>query len=167
MAAVERRSRVAFAAAMCVMPLLCAQAQTEVTEEADGSVSVSIEQERFTVPAPVAAAVRDAVRNHSDDPDALQSAIRAVIAEHAAGPDAADYATAIAALAISLSRARSASVDAVLRGAAAANPAVSVATLLTALPDLRGVPRTREDADERMVLLQATVENPSQISPVQ
>ena len=142
-------------------------AQTTVTEQADGSAAVSVEDSRIVVPAAVVDRVEAAARDHADDPQALREAIEAIIAEYAPGPGDAALASAIAVLAIDRSRARSASIDAVIRGAFAANPNVSSGALLAAVPGLGASPRAQEAEQRRLAQLQATVENPSQISPVQ
>ena len=146
---------------------LHAQEQSTVTEQPDGTVAVTVEEGQIVVPAQVAEDVVAAVGEHAEDPQALEQAIREIVAEHAGSADDADLATAIAALAIFHAGARSATTDAIMRGAIAANPVVPAAALLADLPTLASNPRTDDAAQRQVAVLQATVENPSQVSPVQ
>ena len=144
-----------------------ALAQPAVAENADGAVAVTVEGRQVMVPAVVADGVVAALRDHADDPRGLRKAIRAVVAEHAGAPDDAELAAAIAALAIFHSRGGSAAVDAIVRGASAGNPKLSAGALLAALPAVKANPRSQQRAERELAQLQATVENPGQISPVQ
>ena len=152
------------------------------TDNADGTVEFVVDDRQFLLPAAVAEDVLAAVREHADDPQALQQAIRAIVAEHAgcpeysAGttaiateqcPEDVALATAIATLAIDQARGRSASVDAIVRGAAEGNPNLSAGALLAALPATGLNPRAQDAAERQIAQAQATAENPNQISPVQ
>lgn len=146
---------------------LQAQAQSTVTEQPDGTVAVTVEERQIVVPAQVADEIVVAVGEHSEDPQALEQAVREIVAEHAGSAGDADLATAIAALAIFHAGVRSSTTDAIMRGAIAANPVVPAAVLLAELPTLPTTPRTEDTAQRQLAVLQATVENPSQVSPVQ
>lgn len=142
--------------------------QTAVTEQADGTVVVTLDERQVIVPASVVADVTSAVRDHADDPDALRLAIRMIVAEHAGSPDTANLASAIAVVAIFRAGVGSASADAIMRGATFGNPGVSAAAVLSVLPEIRPIEAgTPEAAQTQLAQLQATVENPSQVSPVQ
>ncbi len=166
MAIVSRKISVALAMALFAAATQ-GLAQTAVTEREDGAMELSMDGQLFLVPADIAEAVAAAVRDHADDPRALRQAIRAIVAESAGGAGDAELATAIAALAIYRAPDRSAIADAIMRGAAAANPGVSAPILLTILAAPGDNPRTRQARDRRLAQLQATAENPFQISPVQ
>ena len=163
--------RVGSLAAIAVMALLLAgvqaKAQEAVSEQGDGSVAVSVEGEQFVVSASIAAAVAAAVGEHSDDPEALKEAIRAIIAKNAAGSDDTGLATAIAALAIYHARTGSASIAAIVQGATVANPDVRAGAILAVMPTLRAEVNAQEAVWRQLAQLRATVENPSQMSPVQ
>ena len=154
------------------------------TDNADGTVALVVDDRQFLVPATVAEDVVAAVRAHADDPQALQQAIRAIVAQHAGCPQHSTVATAIAAeqprcpedvalataiatLAIHHAHGRSASVDAIVRGAAEGNPKLSAGAVLAALPATVLNPRAQDVAERQIAQLQATAENPSQISPVE
>lgn len=144
-----------------------ALAQATVTEQEDGAMALSIDGRQYLVPARIAEEVILAVSEYADDPQELQQAIRAIVAEHAGNPGDAELATAIAALAIYRSRLSSASTDAIMRGATFANPSVSAPSLLAAVPALGASPRAQQAGERQLAQLQATAENPAQVSPVQ
>ena len=145
---------------------LQAQAESIVTEREDGAVELNMNGQQVLITAAVAESVTAAVRDHADDPQALRQAIQAIVAEHAGEPGDAELATAIAALAIYRTRARSASADAIIRGASAGNPGVPAGSLLTILPSLKAHPLGQTAGERQLAQLQATVENPSQVSQV-
>ena len=159
--------RGAFAALAMTLFATGLHAQPVVTVQEDGAVAVTVDDMPILVPAVVAEGVAAAVRDHAEDPQELGQAIQMIVANNAAGPGNADLATAIAALAIFHAQPRSAITDAIMRGATAANPAVSVPMLLAALPALDVNPRARQAEDRQLAQLLATAENPAQISPVQ
>lgn len=144
-----------------------AAAQQAVSEQADGSVAVSVEGEQFVVPASVAEAVVAAVAEHADDPEALQDAIRAIIAANAAVSNDAGLAVAIAVLAIYHAGSDSASIAAIVNGTTAASADAPVAVIVAAMPTLDAQVDAQEADPRQLAQLQATVENPSQVSPVQ
>lgn len=154
------------AAVLLFAAVLQVQAQPIVNEREDGAVELNISGQQVLVEAAVAESVTAAVRDHADDPDALRQAIQAIIAEHAGKSDDAELATAIAALAIYRAQARSASTDAIIRGASAANPSVPSGSLITMLPSLKAHPLGQTAEERQLAQLQATVENPSQVSQV-
>lgn len=142
-------------------------AQQSVTEQADGSVAISVEGERFVVPAPIAEEVELAVRGNEDDPEAIRQAIRAIISENAGNSESTGLATAIASLAVYYADTNSSSIAAVGLGVTQGNPGVSGGVVIAAIPALRAKPGPEEIAEQELVRAQATVENPSQVSPVQ
>ena len=144
-----------------------AQEQSPVTENADGTVTIGLDDRQFLVPAVVAEDIAAAVRDHADDPQALELAICSIVADRAGGSDDAELATAVAALAIVYARGRSASVDAIVRGALACNQAISAETLLTAIAEAGLDPRAQSAAERQLAELQATLEDQRQISPVE
>lgn len=157
-------------AAMTVFALLTGvQAQTgySVTEQADGSVAIVMEEQRFVISASVAQEVELAVNDHADDPEALRQAIGDIVGRNAADAGQADLATAIAALAVFYAGPDSSSVAAIGLGVTEGNPAVSGAAVIAAIPALRSEPSAAESEEQEMIRAQATVENPAQISPVQ
>lgn len=164
------KASIALKGTLVVLAMLAAgleaQAQSTVTELGDGAVELSVGERQFLIPAEVAESVAAAVRDHAGDPVELRQAIEAIVAEHAGQPGDAELATAIAALAIHHARARSASVDAILRGVIARNPSVPAESLVTILPSLKAHPLGQTAAERQLAQLQATVENPSQISQV-
>lgn len=166
MTSMARGAMVAMALALSAATLH-AQEQSTVIEQPDGTVAVTVEERRIVVPAPVAEDVVVAVGEHSEDPQVLEEAIGAIVAEHAGSADDADLAAAIAALAIFHAGVRSSSTDAIMRGVIAANPEVRAGPLVAALPTLGSNPRLEDAAQRQLAVLQATVENPSQVSPVQ
>lgn len=154
-------------AALILAALLpIAQAQQAVTVQADGSVAVALENERFVVLGSVAEAVEAAVRENADDPEALRLAIRAIVAEYAGEPGDAGLATALAALAVLHAGSNSSSIAAIALGATQGNSAVSGGSLIAVVPALREA-SPGESAERELARAQATVENPAQISPVQ
>lgn len=159
---------VAAIAALAVFALWSAvQAQDTVTEQADGSVAVTIEGEQFLISAPVAEAVERAVLEHADDPAGLRDAIGAIVSENAGNPAAASLAAAIATLAVFHAGSDSPAIAAIALGASQGNGAVAGESLIAAIPGLRPESSPGEAFEESLVQAQATVENPSQVSPVQ
>lgn len=161
-----------FMVAMAVFALsVGVQSQTQggygVTEQADGSVAVVMEEERFVIPASVAQEVERAVGDHADDPEALRRAIGDIVGRTAGDAGEADLATAIAALAVFYAGPNSSSVAAIGLGVTEGNPAVSGAAVIEAIPALRSEPSAAEAEEQQVIRAQATVENPAQISPVQ
>lgn len=140
---------------------------TVVSEQADGSVIVSMESGQLAISATVADAVELAVREHADDPEALRQAIRALIGQNAAGSGASDLATAIATLAVFHAGTDSASIAAIVHGASEGNSNVSGGAMLAAIPALSAGGNSLEADERELASAQATVENPSQVSPVQ
>ena len=157
------------ALALAALLLAGAQAiaQQAVSEQKDGSVSVSVQGEQIVVPASVADAVEAAVAEHSDDPEALQEAIRSIIAEYAAGSNDVTLALAIAMLTISQVGSDSVAIASIITGTVAANNEVSAESIIEVMPTLSAEGNAQEDAEEQVAQLQATVENPFQVSPVQ
>ena len=157
-------------ATMAVFALLAGvQAQTgySVSEQADGSVAVVMEEERFVISAAVAQEVELAVNDYADDPEALRQAIGDIVGRNAADAGEADLATAIAALAVFYAGPNSSSVAAIGLGVTEGNPAVSGSAVIEAIPSLRSEPSAAETEEQEMAQAQATVENPAQVSPVQ
>ena len=142
-------------------------AQQTVSEQTDGSFSVSVQGEQIVVPALVADAIAAAVAEHSDDPQALQEAIRSIIAEYAAGTNDVTLAVAIAVLTISQVGSDSAAIASIITGTVAANNEVAVESIIQVMPTLSAEVDAQEAAEEQLAQLQATVENPFQVSPVQ
>ena len=143
------------------------QAQETVTEQADGSVAVTIEGEQFLIPAPVAEAVERVVLEYADDPAGLRDAIGAIVSENAGNPAAAGLAAAIATLAVFHAGLDSPAIAAIALGASQGNRDVAGESLIAAIPGLRPERSPGEAEEEALVKAQATVENPSQVSPVQ
>lgn len=159
-----------FMAAAAVFALLAgvqAQGGYGVTEQADGSVAVVMEEERFVIPASVAQEVERAVGDHADDPEALRRSIGDIVARTAGDAGEAALATAIATLAVFYAGPDSSSVAAIGLGVTDGNSAVSGAAVIAAIPALRAGPSAAEAEEQQMIRAQATVENPAQISPVQ
>lgn len=159
------RMRLACTLALAIACMWTAGAQAIVTENDDGAVVVTIDSGQVVLPAVVAKSVADALREHADDPDGLRLAILGIVREHAARDG--QLATAIAFFAITLARPTPTVVDAILRGVRTANPTADVATVLARLPELKARPGAAEAPQTQLARLQATVENPAQISPVQ
>ena len=155
-------------AALAVSALLFAvQAQSTVTEQPDGSLAVIVEGERFVIPALLAGAVERAVREHTDDPAGLRDAIRAIVRENAANPAVAGLAAAIATLALFHAGSDSPSIAAILLGATQGNSAVAGESLIATVSGLGSEPGPGHEFEAQLVRIRATVENPSQVSPVQ
>ena len=164
----KTRVLAAMVACMALMAGTQAAAQDAVSVQADGSVAVSIEDERFVIPAPVAEAVELAVTENADDPEALRLAIQAIISQNAGAPEAAGLATAIAAFAVFHAGSNSPSIAAIALAATGGNSGVSGGSVIAAIPTLRAESGSPEEAVEREIAqAQATVENPAQVSPVQ
>ncbi len=145
-----------------------AAAQDAVNVQGDGSVVVSIEGDQFVIPAPVAEAIELAVAENADDPEALRLAIQAIISQNAGVPETAGLATAIAAFAVLNAGSNSPSIAAIALAATGGNSGVSGGSVIAAIPTLRAESGSPGEALEReIVRAQATVENPSQVSPVQ
>ena len=157
----------AFALAALLLASVQAIAQQTVSEQTDGSMSVSVQGEQIVVPASVADAVAEAVAEHGDDPEALQEAIRNIIAEYAAASNDVALALAIAVLTISQVGSDSAAIASIITGTVAANNEVSAESIIEVMPSLSAEGGAQEDAEEQVAQLQATVENPFQVSPVQ
>ncbi len=138
-----------------------AQAATMIVKNANGTVSVTTDGQETLLSAGLAAAIVDAVKRNTSDPESLRAAIRALVAGNAGGADDAALATAIAAFAAASSSGGSEVVTAIVEGAAAGNPSLSAVAVLGALPAApSGVPRAASRPS------QGTVENLQQISPV-
>ena len=161
------RAGPAFVLVAVALAVLQTQAQTPVTGLTDGVVKVSVDGRQLLVPADIDEVLVVAVRDNVNDPQALRQAIQAIIAEHAGTPDDVDLATAISVVAIYYAGVRSAATDAIIRGASDSNPSVSAEMLLATLPVLRARPQGRVAAEKWRSHLQATVENPSQVSRVE
>ena len=144
-----------------------AWAQQSITEQADGSVTISVEGEQFVIPAPIAEEVELAVRDNGDDPEAIRQAIRAIVSQNAGDSESTGLATAIASLAVYFADSNSSSIAAIGLGVTQGNPGVSGGVVIAAIPALRAQPGPEEIAEQELVRAQATVENPSQVSPVQ
>lgn len=144
-----------------------AQEQAPVTENADGTVTVVLEDLQFLIPAVVAEEVIAAVRDLADDSQALEEALYSIVVRHAGGSDDAEQAAAIAAFAVSRAGGRAASVDAIVRGALDGNGDIPAAALLAAIAEAGLDPRARTDAEQRLAELQATLEDPRRVSPVE
>lgn len=157
----------ALALAALLLAGVQAIAQQTVSEQTDGSVSVSVQGEQIVVPASVADAVAAAVAEHGDDPEALQEAIRSIIADYAAGSNDVTLALAIAVLTISQVGSDSVAIASIITGTVAANNEVSAESIIEVMPSLSAEGGAQEDAEEQVAQLQATVENPFQLSPVQ
>ena len=143
-------------------------AQAAVTERGDGAVELAVGDRQFVLSASVAGRLYAAVRDHLDDPGTLSRAITAIIDDCAECRADAGQVEAIVAFALFYARGRSAAVDTILRAATASDPDLSGEYLLALLPLLpRTVTPGPDAAEEELAQLQATVENPSQISPVQ
>ena len=138
-----------------------------VTENADGTVTVVLEDRHFLISAVVAEDVAAAVRDLADDPQALEQALASIVALHAGDADDAEQAAAIAAFAILHTVGRSASVDAIVRGALVGNRNIPAGTLLAAITVAGLDRRERTDAERQLAELQATLEDSRQISPVE
>ena len=155
-------------ARVCVLMVACvwaAGAQAGVEELDDGTVVVTTDAGEFVLPKLVAESVVEAVDEHGDDPEGLRSAIMELVAEHA-GSDG-QLATAIGVFAASRARSAPAIVDAILRGVSAGNATADVAVVLATLPELKARSGPPETAQAQLARLQATVENPAQVSPVE
>lgn len=133
-----------------------AHAQTYVTERDDGTVVVTTPAGEFVAPATIIELIRTCVAENGDDPDKLRSEFQAIVVEHAGGTGGAELATALAVFAIAFSGGSSEVIDAIVEGANAGNPDVSSEVIVAAVAD-----------SEESVPLQATVEDPAQVSPVE
>ena len=144
-----------------------AQTQTPLTVNTDGTVALSLGNRQFLVPGAVAERISAVLRANTENPQALRQSICTIVAQYAGSPDNVELATAIVVLAIYHARGRSASVDAVLRGAVACNPALAAETLLalSSAPELN--PREQETPRKQAERLQATAEDTGRVSPVQ
>ena len=131
-----------------------AHAQTSVTERDDGTVVVTTPAGEFVAPATIIELIRTCVAENGDDPDKLRPEFQAIVKEHAAGNT--ELATALAVFAIAFSGGSSEVIDAIVEGATEANPDVSSEVIVAAVAD-----------SEESVPLQATVEDPAQVSPVE
>lgn len=157
----------ALIAASLAMVAWTTHGEATVTERDDGTVALAAGERQFVVPAAIAETVATAVRDLADDPAELRSALAKIIEECADCQTDASQVEAVVALAVFHARGRSSSIDAILRAAAASQTVVSGAALLTLLPALQGATPPGDAAREELAQLQATAENPSQISPVQ
>ena len=146
-----------------------AYALAAASENRGGTVALATESGEFLLPMALAEAVDAAAREHGDDPDALGRAVAEILRECAECAEDADLSRAVAAFAIFHVRGRSAFVAAVTQALAAARPEASAEPLLAALPQLRPAgARASASADgEGSEQALATLENPSQISPVE
>ncbi len=144
-----------------------AWAQQSITEQADGSVTISVEGEQFVIPAPIAEEVELAVRDNGDDPEAIRQAIRAIVSQNAGDSESTGLAAAIASLAVYFADTNSSSIAAIGLGVTQGNPGVSGGVVIAAIPALRAEPGPDEIVERELARAQATVENPSQVSPVQ
>lgn len=143
------------------------QAQPTLVERDDGTVELSVDGLQFIVTAMVAESVAAAVRDHADDPQALEQAVEAIVAEHAGESGDTERATAITALALYYARGSSASIAAIMRGAVAGNTNAPSGTLVALITALQAQTGAQEAEEQRSARLQATIENPGQVSPVQ
>lgn len=147
-----------------------AQAQERSTtsaERANDGVVVRLGTERIVIPTPLAEAVERAVREYADHPGALEQAIHAIISRRAGGANSTSLAAAVATFAILRAESNSALIAAIMRGAAQGNPKLSIETIFAALPALQGERNPEQVGERELIQAQATVENPSQVSPVQ
>ena len=142
-------------------------AQQSVTEQADGSVTINMEGEQYVIPRSLAEEVELAVRDNGDDPEAIRQAIRAIVSQNAGDSESTSMAAAIASLAVHYADSNSSSIAAIGLGVTQGNPGVSGGVVIAAIPALRAQPGPEEIAEQELVRAQATVENPSQVSPVQ
>ncbi len=154
-------------AAAALLTGVQAWAQHSVSVQADGSVVISTEEERFVIPAPVAGEIELAVRELADDPETLRQAIRDIISRNAGDSGAAGLATAIAAFAVLQAGSDSSLIAAIGLGVTQGNSDVPGAAVIAAIPALRSAPSPEETEQRELDRAQATVENPAQVSPVQ
>lgn len=163
------------AAAVAVLSVAAAGAQEPpepvLSERADGAVELRVDGRQFAVAAEVAESVAEAVLRHARDPEQLQQSIEAIVTEHAGEPGDAEQAVAIVALALYYARNRAAyrsvSVAAIVRGALTGNPQMAGGDAVALLTALQSPPSAEQVEEQRLARLQATVENPGQVSPVQ
>ena len=158
------------------LPLLliagfAAEAQTLVVENADGSVSVTIDGEETTIASTLAGGILDALRENAGDPQGLREAVRTIVAGNAGGRESGELASAIAAFAAFRSNGDSEVVAAIVGGVATGNPAVSAPELLSSLPEstasavpLQAEARTTPGARPRLPEARSTAENPQQVA---
>ncbi len=144
-----------------------AGAQQSMIEQADGSVTISMEGEQYVIPGPLAEEVELAVRDNGDDPEAIRQAIRAIVSQNAGDSESTGMAAAIASLAVYYADTNSSSIAAIGLGVTQGNPGVSGGVVIAAIPALRAQPGPEEIVERELARAQATVENPSQVSPVQ
>ena len=139
-------------------------AETSITGNPDGSVSVTIDSQEILIPAELATAIVDAVKRDSGNPESLRASIRALVAGNAGGADDVTLATAIAVYAVLKSNGRPKTVTAIVEGAVAGNAMLSNVTVLAALPPAAaGAPAPPVPSPRPS---QETAENPHVISPV-
>ena len=158
------------------LPLLliagfAAEAQTLVVENADGSVSVTIDGEETTIASTLAGGILDALRENAGDPQGLREAVRTIVAGNAGGADGAALASAIAAFAAFRSNGDSEVVAAIVGGVAAGNPVVTAPELLSRLPEgtaggtpLQAEAPTAADPPPSQPGALSTAENPQQVA---
>ena len=152
---------------------LAAGARMLVVENADGSVSITIDGEETTIAATLAGSIVDALRENAGDPQGLREAVRGIVAGNAGGTERGELASAIAAFATFRSNGDSEVVAAIVAGVATGNPVVSVPELLSRLPEstagaiplqeaeARATPGVRHPAS-RQPEARSTAENPQQ-----
>lgn len=148
-----------------------AQAQTVVVENADGSVSITVDGEETTLPATLVDGILDALRENAGDPQGLREAVRIIVAGNAGGTDATALASAVAAFTAFRSNGDSEVVAAIVGGVAAGNPAISTQDLLRTLPEttagdlsLQSEAPATADVPPRQPEARSTAENPQQVA---
>ena len=148
-----------------------AGAQTLVVENADGSVSVTIDGEETTIASTLAGGILDALRENAGDPQGLREAVRTIVAGSAGGSESGELASAIAAFAAFRSNGDSEVVAAIVGGVATGNPTVSAPELLSRLPEstagavpLQAEARTTPGDRPRPPEARSTAENPQQVA---
>ena len=102
-------------------------AQTDIVENPDGSVAVTVDGDVVTISASIAASVIKALLNeYVGETERVRSAIKALVSESADEPNGQLLARALAAFAVSRSGGDSAVVAAIVDGVTAGQPALSV-----------------------------------------
>lgn len=171
MAFVVRRAVSRAALPLMLIAGFAAQAQTVVVENADGSISITVDGGETTLPATLADSILAALRENAGDPQGLREAVRTIVAGNAGGADGAALASVIAAFAAFRSNGDSEVVAAIVGGVAAGNPVVTAPELLSRLPEgtAGGTPLQAEapataDPPPSQPGALSTAENPQQVA---
>ena len=144
---------------------------TNIARQADGSFLASMGEQRVVIPASLAAGVADAVSEHGNDPQGLESAVRVIVAENAGGTGDTTLAIAIAEFAICSSGGDSDIVTAIVDGTIQGNPSVTPEMALGAVAAASSGALGQGSQDTRGTvesIAQGTAEDPgADVSPVQ